>query len=326
MQKITRLLGNLFADPNRAIEDTASAFMKHNKLFQVAADPDGVLMKEKQASQQLADELEGIVKDLGTGVAEQKEGRTLTEAEYKTALSRLRDNHAGLNTSYFPAPAEVRAKLNQLLYSDGMNPYNAATKDSLPGIISTYLSIVQNPANQAPAIFISNSENELGPYAVIRETQTALIQKTDEARARRRKIVPRLEEQMTRNLHSLCFVYPDDRSIVATYYNASLLEDQATAHPGRYLGRVDKMHTNQVVNLAEAARRYVSVSLKVDESRYLLFYRTDDPKGPVPVEALKVSHDTPQTLLLADLLGTGAFLVAHNPHAYVGHYAVQLLA
>lgn len=326
MKKILSLLGNQFADPGRAVENTSTAMIEHNTVFQRAPDPDNILDREKARTQAITDEVLAVIRAVGTGQAMQQNGRTLSTAEFQTALDRLRDNRTGLDTSYFPATLAVRTKLKGLLYPNGMEPYNQANVQTLPLLINDYLGLVQDPENQAPEVFVTNSVDELTPYAAVRASQVQQMQQTSEARIRLRALVPRMEEQFTRNLHGLCFINPDDRSIVATYYNASLLEDQGSAHPGRYLGRVDKMHTNQVVNLAEANARYTSISLKVDETRDLYFYRTDDPRGPLPADFLRVNRDSPSINTLDGIPGTGAFLVAHNPSAYVGHYAVQLLA
>ena len=325
MQNILRLLGVVFADSQRPIEDTSAGFLEHNTLLQALADPKGLLKTNKTRSQAYAVQLMGYTTAIGSSQAGQQVGRTLTQTEKDKALARLRANHAGLSSDLVVADVALRATLLQLLYPSGLGDFSTASFKTLPDKLRVYLDQVQNPENKVPEAIATKSVEELTPFATARDKQLGQQQDTIQARNQRRQLLPALEEQLTRNLHALCVVFEDDRSQVATFYNIRYFGDAATAHPGRHPGRVDKMHTNQVLNLTEQPARYTRLSLTVDEDFDLLFYRTDDPKAPAPATALRVSNATPQVLPLAEVPGTGALLVVRNDEAFVGHYTAELL-
>lgn len=325
MQNILRLLGVVFADPQRAIEDLSAGFLEHNALLQAVPDPNKFLQKNKKRSQDYADLLTGFNTAVGSGQAGQQVGRTLTQAEQKKALKRIQVNHANLSGDIVVPDAGLRATLLQLLYPNGLTDFSSANFKTLPDKLRVYLDLVQDAKNQVPKIIVERSVEELTPFAAARTRQLTQMQDTSKARGKRRLLLPELEEQLTRNFHCLCVVFEDNRSEVTTYYNSRYLGDDAVPHPGRHLGRVDKMHTNQVLNLAAQPARYTRLSLAVEEDFALLFYRTDDPKAPAPAEALRVDATTPVTVNLADVPGTGPLLVARNDGAYVGHYVAELL-
>ncbi len=325
MQNILRLLGVVFADPQRAIEDLSAGFLEHNALLQDVPDPTGILKANKARSQAYAVQLMGYNTAIGSSQAGQQVGRTLTQAEQKKALKRIQVNYANLSGDIVVPDAKLRATLLQLLYPHGLGDFSTATFKTLPDKLRVYLDQVQDPENQVPQILIDRSVDELTPFATARTKQLTQQQGTTKARGKRRLLLPDLEEQLTRNFHCLCVVFEDDRTEVATYYNNRYLGDDAVPHPGRHIGRVDKMHTNQVLNLAAQPARYTRLSLAVEEDFALLFYRTDDPKAPAPANALRVDANTPLTLPIADVPGTGALLVARNDGAYVGHYVAELL-
>lgn len=320
-----RLLGVVFADPQRAIEDLSAGFLKHNTLFQVVPDPNKILEANKARSQAYAEQLMGYNTTIGSSQAGQQVGRTLTEAEKNKALARLRANHAALSNDYVVPDATLRTTLLQLLYKNGLEDFSLANYKNMPDKLRVYLDQVQNPENNVPVAIIEKSIDELTPFATAREKQLKQKKDTTTARGKRRQLLPALEEQLTRNFHCLCVVFEADRLEVATFYNSRYLGDDAVPHPGRHIGRVDKMHTNQVVNLGAQIVRYTRLSLVVEEEFALFFYRGNDTKAPVPADALRVSADTPLTVALADLPGTGPLLLVRNDGAYVGHYEVQLL-
>lgn len=326
MISIATLISNLFADLRRTIEDQTAGWLGHNTSFQAAKDPKKFLVPNQGKSQVLATEVTRLLTIIGTSQADQQVGRTLTEAEKKTALERLGFNFSALHNDYLIESAPERARLLQLIFPHGMDEFTSASYTTLPTMLGVVLSQVQDAKNNVPDIIIERTVAGLTPFADVRASQVAQMEATAEARRLLNKLLPQLQEQCTRNYHALCFVNEDDRSSVATFFNSRYFgEPQATAHPGVHAGKVAKMRTNQVVNLAEAPARYVALSLKVDEDRALAFYRTDDPKGPAPADALLVDKNSPRTLPLADVPGTGAFLVVRNDGAYVGHYVAELL-
>ena len=327
MISIATLIGNLFADSRRAIEDQVAGFLSHNATFQQALDPQGVLKANQTATQALADAATSLSTTIGTSQADQQVGRTLTQAEKATALERLGFTFSALHNDYLIEDAAERARLTQLIYPHGMEAFSGADFTTQPTLLGVVLAQVQDPKNKVPAVITTKTVAGLTPFANVRASQVAQMAATAEARRQLGLLLPQLQEQCTRNYHGLCFVNQADRSLVAAFFNSRYFgEQQATAHPGLHAGRVAGLHTNRVVNLAEAPTRFTALSLKVDEARALAFYRTDDPQAPAPATALLVASATPATLALADLPGTGALLVVRNDTAYVGHYVAELLA
>lgn len=325
MQNLLRLLGVVFADPTRSIEDTSAGFLDHNTLLQALPDRGGLLKANQQRTADYAAQLLGHATAIGSSQAGQQVGRTLTGAEQEKALARLKSNQAALNNDFVVPDAARRATLLQLLYPRGLDDYSKASFKTLPDKLRVYLDLVQDPKNQVPAALAEKSVEELTPFATARDRQVAQQQVTGQARQQRRQLLPLLEEQLTRNLHMLCVYYEDDRTQVASFYNNRYFGEQAAAQPGRYAGQVAKMHTNQVLNLAEAPARYTQLSLRTDDDFALAFYRTDDPQAPAPAGALLITNAAPRTVALADVPGTGALLVVRNESAYVGHYVAELL-
>jgi hypothetical protein len=326
MQNILRLLGVIFADPQRSIEDLSAGFLEHNTLFQAVPDPTNFLKKNKERSQTYAEQLTGFNTSIGSNQAGQQVGRTLTLAEKKKALKRIQMNHASLSGDIVVPDATLRATLLELLYPNGLEDFSKASFKTLPDKLRVYLDQVQNPDNQVPQLLIDRSVDELTPFATTREKQVLQQLTTTTARSKRRLLLPHLEEQLTRNFHGLCVVFEEDRTEVTAYYNSRYLGDDAVPHPGRHSGRVDKMHTNQVVNLDAQPARYILLTLQVEEDFDLLFYRATDSKVPAPADALRVSAATPLTVALTAIPGTGPLLLVCNENAYVGHYEAQLLA
>jgi hypothetical protein len=309
----------------RSIEDLSAGYLEHNTLFQPLPDPDKFLQKNKERSQAYADQLLGFNTSIGSSQAGQQVGRTLTQTEKDKALTRLRANHSALTNDCVVPDATLRTTLLQLLYKNGLEDFSKASFKTLPDKLRVYLDQVQNPENKVPEIIIEKSVAELTPFATARERQLQQKKDTTTARGKRRLLLPELEEQLTRNFHCLCVVFEEDRLEVATFYNNRYLGDDAVPHPGRHLGRVDKMHTNQVLNLDAHPTRYTRLSLTVDEDFNLLFYRAPDAKAPVPATSLRVSADTPLTAALAAIPGAGPLLLVRNEQGYVGHYEAQLL-
>lgn len=325
MQNLLRLLSVVFADATRSIEDTSAGFLEHHTLFQALPDPNKLLAANKKRTAAYAEQLLGFTTVIGSSQAGQQVGRTLSVAEKDKAVARLKSNLAALNNDFVIADAELRATLVQLLYPRGLEEYSKATFKTLPDKLRVYLDLVQDPGNKVPAAIVEKSMDELTPFAAAREKQLTQQQATEQARQQRRDLLPLLDEQLTRNLHALCVYFEDNRSQVASFFNNRYFGEQAVAYPGRYAGQVAKMHTNQVVNLAEAPARYTRLSLKTDEDFALCFYRTDDARAPAPAQALRITSATPLILPLTDVPGTGALLVVRNDTAYVGHYVAELL-
>ena len=325
MQKILVLIGELFADTKRSIEDLTTGFDNHNTLFQAAPDKKGLLKLNQMRSQTLMGQLTSLTSAVGSGQATQQAGRTLTQEDRQKALDRLSANEAALRSDYLVEDVKLRIRLLQLLFPNGLTSFSTAPLKALPDLLRVFLDLVQDPENQAPEIFVNKTVEGLSPFANTRDTQLAQMQNTEKARTERRGLLPAIEEQLTRNLHALCFLFEEDRSIVASYFPARYFEDQAVSRPGRHAGSVAPGKTNQVINLATAAARYTALALRVDEPRPLNFYRTDDPKAPHTGNFLSVTHTTPLTVPLADVPGTGVFLVVCNPGGAVGHYVTELL-
>ena len=325
MQKIQVLIGELFADSKRSIEDLTAGFDNHNTLFQVAPDKKGLLKVNQVRSQTLLGQLNGLTSAVGSGQATQQAGRTLTQDDRQKALDRLSANEAALRSDYLVEDAKLRQRLLQLLFPNGLTAFGTAPLKALPDLLRVFLDLVQDPKNGVPDIFVERTVADLSPFANTRDTQITQIQATELARAERRGLLPAIQEQLTRNLHALCFLFEEDRSQVASYFSTRYFEDQAVSRPGRHAGSVAPGKTNQVVNLATAAARYTTLSLRVDEPRPLNFYCTDDPKMPHTGNSLVVTQASPLTVLLADVPGTGALLVVCNPGGAVGHYVAELL-
>ena len=324
MQKISYLLGDLFKDDRRTIEDTSAGFLDHNLLLQIVDDPKKALALVKGQTQALADRLTANETSIGKGVALQHGGRELTQTERDRALTIVRENESALRNRYVVKDAAVRQRLYALFYPDKLNPYNAASLTTLPGIIRTYLNLLDDEKASVPEDFYAETVADLTPFAEARETQTKQKQATQKAQKERQDLLPQLTEQLTANLHELCVFFRADRAQVLTYFNARYFEVQVSARPGHYAARVATRHTNQVLDVADAQVRYTQARLSVKENVELCFFRGDDNQTPVPADALAVTKDAPVTVLLADLPGTGALLLVSNATAYVGHYVVDL--
>ena len=316
-----------FADAKRPIEDLVNGFIITNNLFQKAPDAGGLLTPNKTRSQALATQATGLLTIIGASQIDQQTGRSLTEVQKATALERLSFTFSALHNDYVVPEATERKRLLDLLFAHGMDDFNSADYTTLPTKLGVVISQVNDPKNNVPPIITTKVVADLTPFADVRADQVALMKATVEARLKLRGLLAQLLAQLTRTLHALCFVQEDNLGGVAAYFADEFTQKPGKAHPGVRAGKVTKMRTNQVLNLAAAPARYTHLSLKVEEEgRDLLFYRTDNPKGPVPASALRVSKATPLTVPLPAVPGTGAFLVVHNPTAYVGHYVAELLA
>ena len=325
MTDLQTLIDASFADAKRSSEDLVAGFVVTNNLFQRAPDPGQVLAPNKTRSQELAGQATGLLTAIGASQVDQQAGRTLTEAQKATALMRLSFTFSALHNDYVVPEAAERARLLALLFTHGMDDFTSADFTTLPTKLGVVVEQVQDPKNKVPKVIASKVVADLTPFTDVRAEQVALMQATDEARGKLRALLPLLLAQLTRTLHALCFANEDNLGVVAAYFAGQFGQPRTTAHPGVHAGQVARTRTNQVTNLAAAPARYVRLSLKVDEERALLFYRTDDPKAPAPADALEVSKATPLTLALADVPGTGALLVVRNDTAYVGHYVAELL-
>ena len=324
MRKIVYLLGDLFKDDARSIEDTSAGFLAHNLLLQATADPKKVLAPAKAQTQALADKLTANETSIGKGVARQHGGRELTQAERERALTAVRENESALRNRYVVKDAAVRQRLYNLFYPDKLNPYNAATLTTLPGILRTYLNLLEDEKASVPEDFYTETVADLTPFADARESQTKQKQATQKAQKERQDLLPQLTEQLTANLHELCVYFRADRTQALTYFDPRYFEAQASARPGHHAARVATRHTNQVLDVADAQVRYTQVRLSVKENIELCFFRGDDSQTPVPADALAVTKDAPLTVLLAELPGTGPLLLVRNATAYVGHYVIDL--
>ncbi|MDO7873160.1 hypothetical protein Q5H93_00325 [Hymenobacter sp. ASUV-10] len=324
MRKIVYLLGDLFKDDNRPIEDTSAGFLEHNTLLQDIADPDGRLTLIKSQTQALAMELTTCETAIGKGQAQQHGGRELTQAEYDKVMKIIRENESALRNRYVVKDAELRKRLYDLWYANKLVPYNAANLKTMPGIVRTYLEILEDEKGSLPKDFYEETVKDLTPFAETRSNQQKQINATQKAIADRQLLLPRLTEQLTANLHELCVFYRTDKMQVLTYFNPRYFEVQVSARPGHYTARVATRHTNQVLDVLDAQQKYTKVKLAVKESIDLCFYRGDDSQTPPPAEPLLVSKGSPVTLPLAELPGSGALLLVRNATAYVGHYVVDL--
>lgn len=325
MQKIGRLLGNLFADTERSIEDLTAAFLAHNTLFQPAPDPGTVLGPNKARTAALATQLTALTTAVGSGQATQQAGRTLSEAERTAALARLTSNEAALRSDYVVTDEKLRARLLQLLFPGGLSAFSQAPLKSLPDLLRVFLDLVQDPENQVPAVVVTKSVEDLTPFASARTAQLVQQQATEKARTDRRALLSALEEQLTRNLHALCFAYEDDRAAAASYFPARYFEDAAPSRPGRHDGTVAPAHTNQVLDLGAAAARFTHLRLRLTQGTALAIFRTTDARQPYAGPVREVRPDAPLLLPLAQLPGTGPWLVARNAGPNTGHYVAELL-
>jgi hypothetical protein len=324
MRKIVYLLGDLFKDDNRRIEDTSAGFLEHNALLQVIADPSGKLTLIKGQTQGLATQLTDAETAIGKGQAQQHGGRELTQAEYDRVMQIIRENESALRNRYVVKDAELRKRLYDLWYANKLVPYNAANLKTMPGIVRTYLNILEDEQKNVPKDFYEETVKDLSPFAEARTNQQKQIQTTQKAVKARQDLLPLLTEQLTANLHELCVFYRLDKSQVLTYFNPRYFEVQGSARPGHYTARVATRHTNQVLDVTDAQQKYTTISLAVKEDIELCFYRGNNSKTPAPVDMLRVSKATPLTLPLANLPGAGDLLLVSNGTAYVGHYVVDL--
>ena len=324
MQKISYLLGDLFRDDRRTVEDTSAGFLEHNLLLQSLDDPKKALALIKGQTQALADRLTAAETAIGKGLAVQHGGRELTQAERDKAIVLVRENESALRNRYVVKDPEVRKRLYDLFYPVKLTPYNAATLATLPGIIRTYLTLLEDEQKNVPEDFYAETVADLSPFAAARETQTKQKQDTQKAILDRQLLLPQLTEQLTANLHALAVFFRADRKQALSFFSARYFEGQATARPGHYAARVATRQTNQILDVADAQVRYAQARISVKENIELCFFRGDDAQTPVPADALGITKDTPQTVLLADLPGTGPLLLVRNATAYVGHYVLDL--
>ena len=325
MTDLQTLIAASFADTKRSADDLVAGFVVTNDLFQRAPDPGQVLAANKTRSQALASQARALLITIGTTQIDQQAGRTLTEAQKATALERLSFTFSALHNDYVVPEAAERARLLALLFAHGMDDFTSADYTTLPTKLGVVVGQVQDAKNQVPAVIATKVVADLTPFTDVRTEQVARMQATDAARGKLRTLLPLLLAQLTRTLHALCYANEDNLGVVAAYFAPQLSARGSAAHPGVHAGQVARQRTNQVTNLAAAPARYTRLSLKVDEERALLFYRTDDPAAPAPADALAISKATPQTLALAAVPGTGALLVVRNDTAYVGHYVAELL-
>lgn len=324
MQKIVYLVGDLFKDDRRPIEDTSAGFLEHNNLLQETKDPDGKLTNIKSETQELAAKLTACETTIGKSQATQQGGRELTQAEREKALTILRENENALRTRYVIKDVSLRKRLYALFYANGMGPYNLANLKNLPGVIRVYLDLLEDEKDNLPKELYEETVQDLTPFATARSNQQKQMQATQKALADRQVLLPLLTLQLTANLHELCVFYRADKSQVLTYFNPRYFEVQVSARPGHYAGRVATRHTNQVLDVLDAQVKYTTIALSVKEDRELCFFLGDDNKTPAPPDALRVSKASSVALPLANLPGTGELLLVSNGTAYVGHYVVDL--
>ena len=329
MLRLQRLCQNQFYDESQTQEDWTRGFIDHCTRLTAALPTTGgvalLLANALAATQALVGQLEAILMTHDVAQRTQQVGRTGTDTERTTALTRLRGNEGALRGDYLVADPATRAHLLQLLYPGGLQAYTRAPIDTLPGLLATYQALVgQNAATLGPA-FVTATTTDLSPYAGARKAQIGQQTETDQAHQDLEKLHPAITEQLNHNYHLLSAHFRTEPTRVLDYFDARYYDDQAPAHPGQRRERVSDGRTRQVLDVSAANPAYVAVLLTVTEGERLEFALGASSSAPWPALALVVEAGKPQRLLLTGLPGVGPLLLAHNPTGRVAHYHVQLL-
>jgi hypothetical protein len=206
-----------------------------------------------------------------------------------------------------------------------MTPFNRAGLSGLPGLITTYLATVDQEKSALGEAFWTRSHADLDGFAGTRDQQTNQQGLTDQARKRRKGLVPIIEDALTEGYHQLSSFFRPNRALVLAYFNPRYFDDQDTGQVGKRQARVAEGRARKVFDLADADPAFVAVRLRVQDGGPLSFARAASADAPWPTDALVVTAATPLTVRIASVPGTGDWLYCRNATGHVAHYEVELL-
>ena len=224
MIKLTRLCGDVFAEDQRPLEDLSAGLRDHFTRLQAYAHGgafDGIIT----ATREVVERWNATELAINAGQNTQQGGRGATDADREKALNRLRRNYAALNAI---EDDELRDKLVQLFYPQGLEQYTDAKLDSLDPLLDAYLQLMAGvPAAQLPPDFASRTTTDLAAFDTARTTQIGQQADTTRARQKRQEMVPEATSLLTDNYHFLCLHFRTERGQVLGFFNRRYFEETA---------------------------------------------------------------------------------------------------
>ncbi len=318
---------NKFDDDKRSQTDTFAGFSDHGVRFTgrvFGGGPvDAALTAAQTQTQALMAQVTAAQVAVGTRQAQQQVARGTTTSDRTAVNTRLKSNHAALQSDLLYPDATERARLTKLLYPQGLDHLTQADLRDLPDLLATYLQTTENEQGALGKNFLDLTKAALAPFATTRDQQIKQKGATSEARSDRRGLVDVLNEQLNFNGHLLCAHYRADLGAVASFYDGRYFDDAPAGHEGERRGRVDAGERKTVLDLGAADPAFVRVTLTASEGGPLEFARAASAAEP-PTAWLPVLTGAPQTLDLSALPGAGPLLLVRNPTDKTGHYRVAL--
>jgi hypothetical protein len=228
MIQLPRLTGDLFAAPERPLEDLSAGLRDH--FIRLKAYPHGGAFAGIIATTDaLMVRWNAAELGINTGQNTQQGGRLTTDDDRDLALNRLRRNQAALEAI---EDAATRADLLQLLYPNGLEAFTTAKVDALAPLLDAYLTLVAkvDPA-KLPADFAARTTADLAAYSTTRATQISQQADTTRARQKRLEMVDEVTGLLTDNFHFLCLHFRTERGQVLGFFNRRYFEADAATAP-----------------------------------------------------------------------------------------------
>lgn len=328
MIRLRRLCLNLFFDKSQTQEDWVRGFLDHRARLKAALPTAGpfapVLAAALADTDALAAQLETLLQTYEVALRTQVTGRIATDAERVKLLGRLRGNEGALRGDYLVANLTERQRIAQLLYPHGMDDYNRAGVDTLPGLLGSYLQLVEQEKTLLGDAFVSRTKADLQPYADTRQTQVGQQTATDQALAAFDKLHLPAAEQVNHNYHLLSAHFRGNEDDVLDYFDPRYYDEQQPANPGQRRERVSPLRIRRVIDLSAVDAAYTRAMILVTAGERLAFARGTSVQDPWPADALEVENGKPVEILLTALPGTGPWLLSRNAAGRVAHYHVEL--
>ncbi len=330
MDSFAHLFASHFTDPDRSLANSLGGFIDHAVRLAASLPTAGplapVLKAANTETQARSLRAQQVQQALGLGLGQQKLATTQTETAKTTALERIRINENNLKgDAVLEDPAE-RQRVYALLYPTGTLKYytGARLETEITDRLGEYLTTTEAEADALGPVFVQRTQDALGPFRKIRETQVAKISNTGDKQDDRHLLVAELNEQCDYNANLLGAHFRTDPGRVANFWKQSFYA-RATPHaaPGQALNKAVQAHQHrQLFDLTKFATM-TALSLTLRDGGPLAL--ADKATAPLPATVLAVpAGPAPLAVRLADVPGTGPHLLIYNETGLVAHLDAQL--
>ena len=225
MEGFNHLFASHFTDGERSLADTFGGFIDHAVRLGSGLPGTGplaaVLKTANADTQALSLRAQQAQQGLGLSLGTQKQATGQTTTAQGTALDRIRKNEATLRGDALIEDATERQRLYELLYPTGGLKYYTTAKlgTELSDRLGEYLTRTETEKDALGVVFVKRTQDALGPYRKVRETQVAGLATTGQARDDRHELVALLDEQCDYNYHLLSAHFRQDLARPATFWN-----------------------------------------------------------------------------------------------------------